>query len=195
RQLTLEAEQARSVRDPGRLGAAAVTLLEVALPLGLEAVAYYYKACAVHNDGHAPQDALGALTESAIPTIRGRAELALGCGALRVLDHTLAARHFDRAEAAFDIANCVDPVGVLQLRKSQAHLWSDAGDHARALRYLQESWQLARRLFRVLPAIAYDLLNSIAIELSALGNREPAVKLICAATESPFVVRYPVWSD
>jgi len=191
--LTMQAEQASSVRDLGTLSAIADSLIEAA-PSGLESIGFYYRACSLHNKGQA-RSIIEPITESELPVLRARAHLALGGYAWLRADLSAADKHYRLAESEFAACNTVDSLGLLQLRKMQGVLHSLAGKHTDSLGCLRQSWALAEQVSLALPALSYDLLNSIAIELSALGNSAPAIKLIRVATNSPFASRFPEWSQ
>ncbi len=191
--LTMQAEQASSVRDLRSLSTIADSLIEAA-PSGLESIGFYYRACSLHNKGQA-QSIVEPITESELPVLRARAHLALGGYAWLRSDLGLADKHYRLAESEFAACTTVDSLGLLQLRKMQGVLRSLAGRHMDSLGCLRQSWAYAEQLSRSLPALSYDLLNSIAIELSALGNTAPAIKLIRVATASPFASRFPEWTQ
>ena len=189
--LTMQAEQASSVRDLRSLSAIADSLIEAA-PSGLESIGFYYRACSLHNKGQA-RSIIEPITECELPVLRARAHLALGSYAFLRSDLSLTEKHYRCAENEFAACSTVDRLGLLQLRKMQAVLQSLAGNHIGSLGHLRQSWAYAEQLSRALPALSYDLLNSIAIELNALGNSAPAIKLIRVATNSPFAGRFPEW--
>jgi len=189
----MQAEQASSVRDLKSLSAIADSLIEAA-PSGLESIGFYYRACSLHNKGQA-RSIIEPITECELPVLRARAHLALGSYAFLRSDLSLTEKHYRCAESEFAACSTVDHLGLLQLRKMQAVLQSLAGNHTGSLGHLRQSWAYAEQLSRALPALSYDLLNSIAIELNALGNSAPAIKLIRIATNSPFAERFPEWSQ
>lgn len=189
--LTLQAEQARSVRALDQVESIADRILEVALPK-LEAIGLYYKAIAARRYGtDLSTRMLEPLSESPLPVVRARAELALGANAFLRSDFTLADECFRRASRAFDDCESLDVIGVLQLRKMRAVLKGLSGDHTGALEHLEQSWSLARALFVALPPLGYDFLNSIATELSYCGQPENALRLIGGIALLPFA--YPEW--
>lgn len=189
----MQAEVASSVRDLKGLRAIADTLIEAA-PSGLESIGFYYRACSMRDKSQA-SSLIEPITECDLPVLRARAQLALGGYAYLRSDLSIADKHYRCAEAEFAACQTPDRLGLLQLRKMQAVLHSLAGHHVDSLGHLRQSWAYAEQLSRSLPALSYDLLNSIAIELNALGNQEPAIKLIRVATASPFAARFPEWSQ
>jgi len=194
RSLTLRAEQARSVRNFVEVGSIAHSLRELPLPRELEGIASYYQACADRGDNGGPE-ILAALTESPLPNLRARAHLALGTNALTVADLSLAGSYYKRARAEFVRCCTPDLIGVLHLSQMEAVVTAQSGDHSRALNDLQGLWGLARVVMRSLPPVGYGVMNSIATELGANGQREFALALITTVTASPFVRIYPEWLD
>jgi hypothetical protein len=67
------------------------------------------------------------------------------------------------------------------------------GDHSRALADLDRLWPMVRLASYEHPALRYDYLNSLAVELAETGRFEEAKHAVEIALRSPFSDRYPNW--
>ena len=195
RTLTLQAEDARSVRALGKVNAIADTISAVA-PLQLQPIARYYRAISLNRSGvGTPQSAaiFEALTECSLGTVRARAELALGSQAFIRGDHSLAHKHYATAKVLFALTP--DPIGSTHLNRMLAVLHGVRGNHQVALLELQQTWKLAKTIRANFQGELYSILNSMSIELTALGYASEALPLINAALASPYAASHPEWIE
>lgn len=196
RTLTLQAEEARSLRALDKVNAIADTLLAIA-PLHLQPLGTYYRAISLNRSGRGtPQSTaiFEALTGSPLAVLRGRAELALGTQAYLRGDHSLADGHYQTAQKHFDVvAN--DPIGAIHLRKMRAILRGAGGLHETALFELQQTWRLAKTIHANYGTEVYCILNSMSTELIAIGHANEALPLVNVALASPYAVNFPEWAE
>ena len=67
------------------------------------------------------------------------------------------------------------------------------GDHRGALADLERLWPMVRLASYEHPALRYDYLNSLAVEMAETGRIAEAKHAIGIALRSPFADRYPNW--
>jgi hypothetical protein len=118
--------------------------------------------------------------------------LAVGASYLPTGDLSEAARSFlDAADAARE----VDFVAHIQALWNLAIVRSVDGDHRGALHDLEGLHPLIRSLSSQYPTQYYDFLNSLAVELSAVGRNQEAIRIIDKLLASPEAARHPTWRE
>ncbi|HSF24288.1 MAG TPA: hypothetical protein VLE20_08690 [Blastocatellia bacterium] len=88
-----------------------------------------------------------------------------------------------------------DPVSFCVARRMTAVIRSMEGDHQGALSDLEQMLPLARVVRSVQPYAYYDYLNTLAVEMCAVGRLEEAKNVSEIALASPFAPAYPEWRE
>lgn len=88
-----------------------------------------------------------------------------------------------------------DWLTVYQAATQTAIIASIEGDHRGALSGIRKMWPLVHHLSRRLPVLYYYFLNTIAVELSELGELDQARRLASVCIASPYVNAYPEWVE
>lgn len=186
--LTLAAEKSRTVREFGNVEQIADRLLFIT-PVHLHSIADYYRAVALRNSPEST-GRFEVLTEGPLAPVRARAQLALGTQAYLAGDYGRAESRYASARYEYNLSP-PDPLGQVYLAKMCAVLQSVRGNHEQALHQLNQIWHLTRGTH----ILQCDILNSVAVELLALGQGEQASQIIHQVTASPFVRVYPEWLE
>jgi len=195
RSLTLQAEHARSLRDLEKVGTIADKLMEITNPLGLEAIAVYYANIAANRGGQGSATSIRVfktLTRCPLPVVRARAHLALGSEAFVRGDYQAALERYGNAAAQFR-RTALDAVGSFHLATMQAVLVGAMGNHHQALLQLVNLQKVTKATMLSVPVLQYTLMNSIALELNAIGEFRSATLLINQVIAAPYAVYYPEW--
>jgi hypothetical protein len=201
RQLTALARRANLDRRSDTVESIAQILLALPLPPEFHSLADFYRAYADFERAWADRprvDIQGSraifsrIAEQGIRGVRERAMLAVGASYLPTGDLSEAARSFlDAADAARE----VDFVAHIQALWNLAIVRSVDGDHRGALHDLEGLHPLIRSLSSQYPTQYYDFLNSLAVELSAVGRNQEAKHIMGNLLASPAAARYPTWRE
>jgi hypothetical protein len=186
------ARQARLDRRMDVLKDVSATILELPLPDEIKCAGLYYQAVVEKqfgNVGHA-WGTFARIASGPSRLFRGRAILELG--------KTL----FDAGQPVAALPLYVEAVRAAQetdlptattAQMMIAVVRSMDGDHGGALSDLDRLWPMVRIASHEHPALPYDYLNSLAVEMAETGRIQEAKHAIAIALRSPFAGRYPNW--
>jgi hypothetical protein len=162
------------------------------LPPEIKTVAHYYQAVVEKHRGNVEHARLILAQIACGPpsAYRGRAFLELGWTYVDAGESISALPFYLEATR---VSQGVDLLTMAQARMMTAVVRSIDGDHRRALDGLDQVWPMVRLASHEHPALRYDYLNSLAVELSETGRIEEAKHAIEIALRSPFPERYPNW--
>lgn len=88
-----------------------------------------------------------------------------------------------------------DYYGMYCAQKGFSLLCSEAGDHKTSLEYLERVFPIVSTVSRIVPAVYYDYLNNLAVELAEIGDLNSARNCIERALSSQLRTRYPEWQE
>ena len=88
-----------------------------------------------------------------------------------------------------------DPQTVVMALRMVGVLKSIDGDHSGALEHLDRMFPLVRAIASCQPSLLYAYLNSLAVELMAVGRLEEAANASRRALASPYADAYPEWQE
>ena len=126
---------------------------------------------------------------------RGRAILSLSTVAFESGDFQMAlSLSLDACRAASSRALWNPPTAVAALRIVGV-LKSVDGDHRGSLAHFDRIFPLARSVASSEPSVRYGFLNSLAVELLAVGRLEEAANASRIALASPYASAYPEWQE
>jgi hypothetical protein len=168
------------------------TITALALPDQIKNVGRYYKAIVEKDHGNVECARL-ILTQIACgppSLIRCRAILELGKTFFDAAEPRAALPFYVEAIRASD---GVDLLASTVSRMMVAVVRSIDGDHSGALGDLEQLWPIVRVASHEHPALRYDYLNSLSVELAEIGRIQEAKHAIEIALRSPFADRYPNW--
>jgi len=191
------AEDAHERREPERLRELSQVLLATPLYEEFANIGLYYKAQASlqMDKTEESRELMSSILDNLPPRFRSKALLSLGVSYGRLGDYkssTKCALEAARAASCGVTANLRSFVGS---QKNLAILRSMDGDNAGALRLLQESLSAAEFVGRWRPYIYLDHLNSLAVELAALGRVAEAQVAISISLVSPQANWNPSWYE
>jgi tetratricopeptide (TPR) repeat protein len=198
-ELVVLAEQAHAFRRMDLLGEVSRILVGLPLPERYEAVGRYYQALCAKRFGHGDieqaERLLERVGENASPDYRIKAVISLGANCLHRGDIRSALSLYCEASHYASMTGLFDPYATIQTQKMVAVLTSMEGNHRDALAILENLFPLAHSVRRLQPHIYYDHLNSLAVELCAMGRVEEARNASEIVLASPFAAAYPEWRD
>jgi len=173
-----------------------VSQVMLALPISkeLKAAALYYQAIYRWRQGNADEARrlLERVTEESASDYRARAWLTIG------------ATYFGQGKAdaalpfyvvAGKAAIGCDLLTLAESQKMIAVVRSLHGEHKQALGNLEQLFPLARAVGKHYPALYYDYLNSLAVELGEVGRLDEAEAACAIVLASPFSTAYPNWAE
>ncbi|MFY9611068.1 MAG: hypothetical protein WAU45_20955, partial [Blastocatellia bacterium] len=169
------------------------------LPREYQIVGCYYQALYIQRFGRGDvveaSRSLERAAENAKPRYRARAMQSLGSNAFHKGDHELALSLYCEA-ARFAASNSIyDAYAGLGTQKMVAVIKSEEGNHRGALALLENLFPLAQSMRLLQPHVYYDYLNSLAVELCAVGRLEEAKNVSEIVLASPFAPAYPEWHE
>jgi hypothetical protein len=191
------AKVARHARLAGRMDVVkdvSETIIGLTLPDEIKTAGRYYQAVAEKHSGNV---ALARVTLAQIASgppsaFRCRAILELG-KTLFDAGHPIAAMPFyleaARASREEDFLTTVAAQIMIAIVRSID------GDHRKALADLNRLWPMVHLASYEHPALRYEYLNSLAVELAEAGRIEEAKHVIETALRSPFADRHPNWRE
>jgi tetratricopeptide (TPR) repeat protein len=193
RQLAEIARHAHLARQMDAVEQASQVMLALPISRELKAVALYYQAICTWRRGHADEARrmLERVTEKST-AYRARAWLTIG------------ATHFGQGKAetalpfylaAGRAAGERDLLTFAESQKMIAVVRSIHGDHRQALEGLERLFPLVRAIGKRYPALYYEFLNSLSIELGEVGRLNEANAACSIALASPFASAYPEFAE
>jgi hypothetical protein len=198
-ELVVLAEQAHAFRRMDLLGEVGQILMGMPLPETYKAVGRYYQAICAKKFGHGDieraERLLERVGENASPEYRIKAVISLGTNCLHRGDIRSALSLYCEASHYVSMARLFDPCATIHTQKMVAVLNSIEGNHRGALSILENLFPFAHTVRRLQPLTYYDCLNSLAVELCAMGRVEEARNASEIVLASPFAAAYPEWRD
>jgi tetratricopeptide (TPR) repeat protein len=126
------------------------------------------------------------------PALGFRERAIFELGATYFKQNNIAQALYFYTEAA-KAAKQIDPLVYVQSIWMSAACSGVNGDHRRASSDLEQLLPLVRALSARYPALYFDYLNSLAVELCEVGRVEEANNALDIALASPFADRFPEW--
>lgn len=189
------AEQAYGVRQLDKLEDLSQALLALPLPGQYASAARYFQALELIRRGDL--DAAKSVLEgvAAEPPHRYTARAIQSLGAIFTFRGDVESAlklHIDAGRRAAENGSA-DLLTAFFVQKNIAVLKSMQGDHRGALVDLERMVPLTKAVGSIHPAVYYDYLNSLAVELSEMGRPEEAAYASRIVVSTPFAVAYPEW--
>ena len=197
--LVAMAERAHAFRQMDKLEELSRVLATSSLPKQYEAVGRYYQALSIQRFGHGNVEQAAQLLErvavNAPSRYRLKALVSLGANSVHRAEYRLASSYYCDAGSFASSQRLYDPHAVVVSPKDMAVIRSLEGDHRGALALLEDLFPLAHAMRAVEPHVYYDYLNSLAVELCAVGRLEEARNASRIVLASPFAGAYPEWRE
>jgi tetratricopeptide (TPR) repeat protein len=197
--LAVLAEHAYAFRRLDTLRELSRMLMNLPLPVQYEQVGRYYQALFMQLQGsrHLERTAelLQQIADNAAPFYRLRALQALGMNSVLMGDcqsALLQYRDVLRFSSREGVYNA--PVSV-SLQSNLAIIRSISGNHSDALALLQSIRPIAQSIRSARPHVYLSYLNSLAVELGAVGRLEEAERASSIVLRSPLAAAYPEWHE
>lgn len=187
--LVAAAERAHLARTYEALECVAKTLLN---HQRTEYIGLYYTAILARNrqtlDSAVIRNFLETVLDDGPDAYRGRALLSLGVSSVQE-------GNFAEAERYYQEAVCASDDSALQAfaTKNLASLHGMQGDHMGAVDKLTRLLVPAYKLGKWYGPFYYDCLNSVAVEVAIIGDRERAAAVLAPVISSPWAARFPEW--
>lgn len=198
--LAVLAEHAYAFRRMDGLSELSRMLIDLPLPVQYEQIGLYYQALSVQKPesrSHLEQtaDLLQRVADKATPFYRLRALQALAANLIYMGDCQSASLLYrDAARLSSRDGICNAPMSV-SLQSNLAVIKSIEGNHRDAVALLENVRPLAQSIRLARPHIYYSYLNSLAVELGAVGRLEEAERASCIVLRSPLATAYPEWHE
>jgi tetratricopeptide (TPR) repeat protein len=193
------AEHAHAFRQMDILENVSQVLLGLPLPRRYEAVGRYYQALCIHKFGRGDVEQavrlLERLSEAAPPRYRARAMLSMGSMSVRIGDCQSALLLYREADRFASRNALYDPYAIVHAQRNLAVINGEDGNHRGALVLLDNLFPLAHTLRSSQPHVYYDYMNSLAVELCAVGRLEEAKNVSQMVLASQFARAYPEWRE
>ncbi|HSF23089.1 MAG TPA: hypothetical protein VLE20_02600, partial [Blastocatellia bacterium] len=195
----LIAERAHAFRRMDILERVSQALVNLPGPRRYETVGNYYQALCVQNfglgDAEGAANLLGRITEIGPPRYRIRALISLAANSRNQRDNQTALSLYCEANRYASCVGLYDAYAAVLVPRMVAVINSDDGDHRGALSLLEDLFPLAQTMRRAQPHVYCDYMNSLAVELCAVGRLEEAKNASEIALASPFAPAYPEWHE
>ena len=198
--LAVLAEHAYAFRRLDTLNELSRMLMDLPLPVQYEQVGRYYQALFIQLQGNRRHlertaDLLQQVADNATPFYRLRALQALGMNSIQMGDFQSALLQY-RDVVRFSSRDRVynAPVSV-SLQSNIAIIRSISGNHSDALALLENVRPIAQSIRSARPHIYLSYLNSLAVELGAVGRLEEAERASRIVLRSPLAAAYPEWHE
>ena len=172
-------------RQGARLLEVGHALSSLPLPESFRAIGDYYTGVATGQS-----EAIGRAASYAPPRYRARAILSLAALARNAGEQhwpQLYAEAINQARRAQDLYTAIHASKMLAIRRGIE------GDHWRAVEQIESLWPMVRLIAREDPAIYFDVLNSLAVELAEAGRLDEAAAAIRIVQASPLLEVNPEW--
>lgn len=194
RQLADTARHAYLARQMDAVEQASQIMLALPISSHLRIVAQHYQALCTKQkrDYEGARRLLEGVVEEATPQYRARALQVTGATYHEQGELDAALQFYVAAgKAAIDC----DLLTVAESQRNIAVVRSIHGDHKQALKDIENLFPLFRVIAGHYPALYYDYLNSLAVELGEVGHIAEAEAACAIALASPFSAAYPNWSE
>ena len=184
------AEQAYAFRQFGKVREMGLGL--VTIPIGrYQAIGQYFLAVAANSRGNGDHDEAKRLFELVIDTApdeyKVRSVLSLGALSFNKGDFNSALYYLRETLKTGRLT-----LAGIQAVRGMSVIESIDGNHQQALKNLESIVPV----MKYAPAhIYFDLLNSYAVELGAVGRKDEARNVIRHVLASPFISAYPEWRE
>lgn len=189
------AERAYALRQFEMVGAVSRTLIELSLPRQYQNIGLFYGALSINRGGTAVGDharpIFERVCEEGNPLYRAKGMLALGT---MTKDGT-APSYYKEVMRILSSESIFEPLTAIRTGSMAAVARAKEGDHEGAVADLEKLLLLARAAITLEPAVYYDHLNSLAVELGEVGRIEEALRISRVVVASPFAVVYPEWHE
>ncbi len=173
-----------------------ISRLMIALPIPekLKVLARCYQGLSLERRGEADgaRQILERVVEVAPPEFKARALQGIGATYRDRGDLDAAISYWSAAGKA---ARGCDPFALIQSRKMIAIGRGIQGDHKRSVLDLENIFPLVQGVAKYYPALYYDILNALAVELGEVGRLNEAHDALNIALASRYAPAYPEWSE
>jgi hypothetical protein len=195
--LIVAAEHAYSARQMDKLEILSNTILGLPLPSSYHQAANYFHGVRLSRFGEwsEAQRLFERVASGRTHEYTARAIQALATiYNLRGDVHTAIRGHVEAGRIASHNGR-VDLLTSVFVQRNLAIYKSIDGDHSGALVDLQRMQPLAYTFTSSYPAMYYDYLNSVAVELGEVGRLEEARRTAQRVISSPYAARFPEWRE
>ncbi|MEK6304665.1 MAG: hypothetical protein AABO41_28615, partial [Acidobacteriota bacterium] len=197
--LVVLSEQAHAFRQMDMLEQVSHVLVSLPLPRQYEAIGRYYQGIWTQRFGRGDLERAVSLfecaAESAPPKYQIRAMVSLAASSRHQRDSQAALSLYCEAGRFASLNGLYDPYASVLTPRMVAVIKSEHGDHRGALALLENLFPLAHAMRGVLPHVYFDYMNSLAVELCAVGRTEEARNTSQIVLASPFASAYPEWRE
>jgi tetratricopeptide (TPR) repeat protein len=193
------ADQALDLKQTETVDQISQLLANAPLPREYQGIGHYYRVFCLKRRGEIEQARAGFQRLAEAPGLplkfRARALQALGVSYAERGDFAEAARIFAQAAQAATPRHADDLLTTVNVQSMEVIFRSLAGDHESALRRLETLRPLVHVLSPSQPLTPYIYVNSLAVELGAVGRLEEARRMAEIAMRSPYARVYPEWQE
>jgi hypothetical protein len=176
------AEQAQAFRQNNRLREAAQLLINMPIRQ-YQAIGYYYFGLFEYRSGKNPKEIFERVAEEAPTAYRLRAMHSLA---------TVEARQQRHESELFWLIESLKIAPSAESLRGMAIVKAKENYHQSAVKDLENLYPFMRH---VNPITYYQYLNSLAVELGAVGRKYEARNVIKHVLASPFAMAYPEWRE
>jgi hypothetical protein len=193
-QLAAIARSAHLARQPDVVDWATQAIVDLPLPSEFRSIADFYRAYRQRQQGeiHRSRIVFARIADEAAPGFRERAMLVLGISQFTAGDLQGAARYYLETARA---AQGIDLLTSTQASWNLAIVRGADGDHHGALHDLERLAPVIRIIGQHQPTLYHDYLNSLAVEMSAVGRNREAKQIITKLLALPTARRSPAWRE
>lgn len=191
------AEHAYSQRQMETLERMSQILLHLPLSREFKTIARYFQAYCIKRTGkfNEARSLFERVADEAHFTYRARAMAALSSIAFDSGDFRSALPFYIEAGKAAFHKRGFDPLAAFYTQHMLAVLKSMDGDNRGALEDLERIFPLAHAISSSYPAIYYNYLNSLTVEMAEVGRLEEACNINRIVLASPYASAYPEWHE
>jgi tetratricopeptide (TPR) repeat protein len=193
-QLAAVARSAHLARQPDVVEWATQAIVDLPLPSEFRSIADFYRAYRQRQQGEIQSSRIvfARIADEAAPGFRERAMLVLGINQFTAGDFQGAARYYIETARA---AQGIDLLTSTQASWNLAIVRSADGDHHGALQDLERLAPVIGIIGQHHPTLYYDYLNSLAVEMSAVGRNKEAKQIITKLLALPTARRSQAWRE
>lgn len=194
RQLVALAEQAFYYRQQRVVEQLSNVLLN--LPQN-QTIGLYYKALILkaRNNADEARRLFEYVSESGPMRYRSKALFSIGTDHYQRGDYKSALSSYVEAARIVSAGAHFDLLTGIDIQRMIGALKGADGDHAGAVRHLEQMRPMVRAAAKVQPVLYFDYMNSLAVEFGELGQTEEALGACRIALASPFAKAYPYWHE